>query len=69
MSNEVIRVGSMEIRYLVDGSERDGLGVFETTATAPAGVASASIWLQAWMPDPAGPHGWSATRAQRSPPP
>jgi quercetin dioxygenase-like cupin family protein len=29
MNEEVIKVGAMEIRYLVDGAERDGLGVFE----------------------------------------
>ncbi len=29
MSHEVVRVGQLEIRYLVDGAERGGLGVFE----------------------------------------
>src|SRR5438477_12803159 len=29
MSGNVVKVGQMEIRYLVDGSEKGGLGVFE----------------------------------------
>jgi len=29
MSDNVVKVGQMEIRYLVDGSEKGGLGVFE----------------------------------------
>ncbi len=29
MSQEVVRVGQLEIRYLVDGAEKGGLGVFE----------------------------------------
>lgn len=29
MSDKVINVGELEIRYLVDGAERGGLGVFE----------------------------------------
>jgi len=29
MSNNVVKVGQIEIRYLVDGSEKGGLGVFE----------------------------------------
>jgi len=29
MSNEVIQVGQIEIRYLVDGAKTGGLGVFE----------------------------------------
>ena len=31
MSGNVIKVGKMEIRYLVDGAEKGGLGVFELT--------------------------------------
>jgi quercetin dioxygenase-like cupin family protein len=29
MSGDVVKVGQMEIRYLVDGAEKGGLGVFE----------------------------------------
>ena len=29
MSQQIIKVGQMEIRYLVDGAEKGGLGVFE----------------------------------------
>jgi quercetin dioxygenase-like cupin family protein len=29
MSGNVVKVGQMEIRYLVDGAEKGGLGVFE----------------------------------------
>lgn len=48
----------------------DGAGVYEDTAPAPPGLTPAvTLWLQAWMPDAAGPQGWSATRAQKSPPP
>src|SRR5262245_29394799 len=48
----------------------DASGVFEQSADAPAGITPVlSLWLQAWMPDAAGPKGWSATRAQMSPPP
>ena len=38
MSNDVIKVGQLEIRYLVDGSESDGLGVFELTVPPGANV-------------------------------
>lgn len=31
MIGDVIKVGKMEIRYLVDGAEKGGLGVFELT--------------------------------------
>jgi uncharacterized cupin superfamily protein len=31
MEIEVIKVGKMEVRYLVDGAKRGGLGVFELT--------------------------------------
>ena len=31
MSSEVIKVGKLEIRYLVDGAGKGGLGVFELT--------------------------------------
>jgi quercetin dioxygenase-like cupin family protein len=37
-SNDVIKVGHLEIRYLVDGSESDGLGVFELTVPPGANV-------------------------------
>jgi len=48
----------------------DGSGVFEDSALAPAGLTpDLVLWLQAWMPDAAGPHGWSATSARKSPPP
>jgi len=36
MSGELIKVGQLEIRYLVDGAERGGLGVFEMTVPAGA---------------------------------
>lgn len=29
MSQEIVKVGQLEIRYLVDGAEKGGLGVFE----------------------------------------
>ena len=29
--SRVVNIGQLEIRYLVDGSERGGLGVFEIT--------------------------------------
>ena len=38
MSGELIKVGQLEIRYLVDGAEQGGLGVFEMTAPAGASV-------------------------------
>jgi quercetin dioxygenase-like cupin family protein len=31
MSAHIVKVGQMEIRYLVDGAEKGGLGVFELT--------------------------------------
>ena len=38
MSHEVINVGQLEIRYLVDGAQRGGLGVFEMKVPAGAHV-------------------------------
>lgn len=36
MGGELIKVGQLEIRYLVDGAEKGGLGVFEMTVPAGA---------------------------------
>jgi quercetin dioxygenase-like cupin family protein len=38
MSNDVIKVGQIEIRYLVDGEKSGGLGVFEMTVPSGARV-------------------------------
>ncbi|HWN38364.1 MAG TPA: cupin domain-containing protein [Gammaproteobacteria bacterium] len=38
MSHEVINVGRLEIRYLVDGAQRGGLGMFEMKVPAGANV-------------------------------
>ena len=38
MSQQVIRVGQMEIRYLVDGAQSGGLGLFELKVPAGARV-------------------------------
>lgn len=38
MSHEVINVGRLEIRYLVDGRQRGGLGMFEMKVPAGANV-------------------------------
>ena len=38
MSSDVIKVGQMEIRYLVDGSKSGGLGVFELVVPPGANV-------------------------------
>ena len=38
MSHEVINVGQLEIRYLVDGAQRRGLGMFEMKVPAGAHV-------------------------------
>lgn len=38
MSSDVIEVGQMEIRYLVDGSKSGGLGVFELVVPPGANV-------------------------------
>ena len=38
MSNDIIRVGQIEIRYLVDGAKAGGLGVFEMTVLPGAKV-------------------------------
>ena len=38
MSQQIIKVGQMEIRYLVDGAEKGGLGVFEMKIPAGAHV-------------------------------
>lgn len=40
----------------------DGHWPSDTTATE-------DLWVQAWLIDPAGPQGWSATAARRAPPP
>ena len=34
MNNEIVKVGQLEIRYLVDGAEKGGLGVFEGALSA-----------------------------------
>jgi len=38
MSDEVIKAGQLEIRYLVDGTKTGGLGVFELTLPPGANV-------------------------------
>ena len=38
MDSNPIRVGQLEVRYLVDGAANGGLGVFELTVPAGAGV-------------------------------
>lgn len=38
MSHEVVRVGTLEIRYLVEGADKGGLGVFEMTVPPGAHV-------------------------------
>ncbi len=38
MGSEVIKVGQLEIRYLVDGARSNGLGVFELTVPPGANV-------------------------------
>ena len=38
MSNEVVKVGQLEIRYLVDGAQKGGLGLFEMKVPAGANV-------------------------------
>lgn len=38
MSGEVVKVGQMEIRYLVDGAQTGGLGLFEMKVPAGAHV-------------------------------
>lgn len=38
MGEDVIKVGQLEIRYLVDGSKGEGLGVFEMTVPPGANV-------------------------------
>jgi quercetin dioxygenase-like cupin family protein len=38
MNQDVVRVGQIEIRYLVDGAEKGGLGVFEMTVPPRAVV-------------------------------
>lgn len=35
----------------------------------PGSDPAQDLWVQAWLVDPAGPQGWSATQARRSPPP
>ena len=38
MSDRVVKVGQLEIRYLVDGAQRGGLGVFEMTVPPRSNV-------------------------------
>jgi quercetin dioxygenase-like cupin family protein len=38
MNNEIVKVGQLEIRYLVEGTETGGLGVFEMTVPPGAQV-------------------------------
>ena len=38
MSQQIIKVGQMEIRYLVDGAQNGGLGLFEMTVPVGAHV-------------------------------
>jgi len=38
MSHQIVRVGQLEVRYLVDGTPHGGLGVFELTVPAGAHV-------------------------------
>ena len=38
MSHQVIKVGQLEIRYLVDGAHKGGLGLFEMKVPAGANV-------------------------------
>ena len=42
MSGELIKVGQLEIRYLVDGAKKGGLGVFEMTVPAGGHRSSAT---------------------------
>lgn len=48
-------------------SQLDLLGRLTFQGTWPTGVeALPPLFLQAWIPDPAGPQGWSATQGRRS---
>jgi len=38
MGQEVVKIGALEVRYLVDGAEKGGLGVFELTVPPGANV-------------------------------
>lgn len=38
MGQQIIKVGQLEIRYLVDGAKQGGLGLFEMTVPAGANV-------------------------------
>ena len=38
MSHQVVKVGQLEIRYLVDGAQKGGFGLFEMTVPAGANV-------------------------------
>lgn len=38
MSHEIVRIGAIEIRYLVEGADKGGLGVFEMTVPPGARV-------------------------------
>ncbi len=52
------------------GVSLDGNGAIELAGVWPPLVPPPpSVWIQAWLPDPQGPHGWSATRGLLSPPP
>ena len=52
---------------LLPGLPTGPAGAWTLLDTWPAGVPSGlSVWFQAWVQDPAGPFGWSATRALRA---
>ncbi len=38
MPSDVVRIGQLEIRYLIDGTDRAGMGVFEMTVPAGSNV-------------------------------
>lgn len=38
MESEVVRIGQLEIRYLIDGTASGGMGVFEMTVPASSNV-------------------------------
>jgi len=49
------------------GLVTDGSGALSLAATWPAGLpAGTNVFLQAWIADPAGPHGFAASGAQRA---
>src|SRR2546422_44938 len=45
MSDNVVKVGQIEIRYLVDGSENGGLGVFELEVLPARWIACANTQM------------------------